>query len=484
MPVITRSNQHEIFASEGVLSVEKTRGPAVSLSKNIESKAPVIFVAGFYRSGTSLLYACLNRHPDIAILYEAEILSVALPPRLRYHRKWVESCDMWANFIRRHHLDELPEEKRDSLRSAADVYAQFARRKGAIYGGEKSPPFSYMLPQLVSEFPNCRIITLTRDPVETYSSILRAASYDNHFGKRGMLERLVYGHEKMVQDSMELKRQGHELLHLNYRDLVENLEEECRRICLFLGIPYAPEMAEPSKADLSAVHAAPHHEKLRNGKVCLPGASKIDVLVPRVREKLQRLNLRWSRLHHTMLSGEELPPGAEELPQDEVDEMYQAGEKNVVADRRKRAFYHLLPVDSVGLYRGIKLFLGEIKTEERRRKTDHKRARDFVKAWMLAAIFAAFALAIMQGTAGQASSMLFWLAVPIVVAWFTSLRQAVVAATLAVILWSFSRAFTPNQPDTWFPFVWNGFSRFSVMLALSFLTVHLRHIVWKYKLEY
>jgi hypothetical protein len=484
MPIVSRiEEQPEVFVREEIWS-ERVAHRKATESKSGQSNAPLIFVAGFYRSGTSLLYACLNRHPDIAILYEAEILGVALPGRLRFHRKWLESCDMWANFIRRHQLDELPVEQKETIRFPADVYAQYARRKGAIYGGEKSPPFSYMLPQLAREYPKCRIITLTRNPVETYSSILRAGSSDFHFARKGMLERLVYAHEKMVRDALKLKSQGHELLHLNYRDMVENLEEECRRVCAFLGLSYAPEMAEPSKADLSAVHAAPHHEKLRKGKVYLPGVSKVEVLSPVVRDKLERLNIRWDRLQHIMETGEERPSQSGELPQKEVDELCRFGAKRVTSDRRKRAFYHLLPIDAVSLYKGVKLFLEEIKAEERRRRSDRKRTADFLKAWIPAGVFAAIALAVMESTRGQASSMLFWLAMPIAVSWYTSLRQGIVAAIFSVLLWSLSRAYTPNAPDTLISFVWNGFSRFSVMLALSFLTVHLRHIVWKNKSEY
>ncbi len=232
----------------------------------------LIFVAGFYRSGTSLLYACLNRHPDIAIFYEAEILGVALPEAIGYHSKWVDGADMRSNFIRRHKLDSIAPFWRSEGHKPVDIYRAYARAKGARYGGEKSPPFSLMLPELATRFPNGKIITMSRDPDEILSSVVRAGKYDPHFGRKGMFERMVAYQEKMLKDSAELQKAGHPILHLNYQDLVRDMEGTCRHICAFLELPFAAEMCDPGKADLSAVHVAPHHEKLRSGKVYLPGA--------------------------------------------------------------------------------------------------------------------------------------------------------------------------------------------------------------------
>ena len=46
-----------------------------------------LFVAGVFRSGTSMLYASLNQHPAIALMYEPELQSHDLPRRLFLHEK-------------------------------------------------------------------------------------------------------------------------------------------------------------------------------------------------------------------------------------------------------------------------------------------------------------------------------------------------------------------------------------------------------------
>ncbi|HZT23644.1 MAG TPA: sulfotransferase, partial [Verrucomicrobiae bacterium] len=38
------------------------------------SSSRLLFVAGIFRSGTSLLYALLNQHPQIALMYECDVL--------------------------------------------------------------------------------------------------------------------------------------------------------------------------------------------------------------------------------------------------------------------------------------------------------------------------------------------------------------------------------------------------------------------------
>src|SRR5271157_1551233 len=79
-------------------------GPANSAHAG-RSSGPV-FVVGMWRSGTSLFYALLNQHPQIALLYEGD-LPLLWPLFLGSKAKadWPERWEFWNSGVTRHRLD-------------------------------------------------------------------------------------------------------------------------------------------------------------------------------------------------------------------------------------------------------------------------------------------------------------------------------------------------------------------------------------------
>src|SRR2546430_14696736 len=65
-----------------------------------------VFVVGMWRSGTSLLYALLNKHPRIRLMYEGE-LPLLWPIFLAPGGKssWLDKWDSWNQAIERHQID-------------------------------------------------------------------------------------------------------------------------------------------------------------------------------------------------------------------------------------------------------------------------------------------------------------------------------------------------------------------------------------------
>src|ERR1700675_4733274 len=64
-----------------------------------------LFVVGMWRSGTSLLYALLNQHPQIALMYEGD-LPLMWPLFLGGKAKsdWPERWEFWNSSVSRHQL--------------------------------------------------------------------------------------------------------------------------------------------------------------------------------------------------------------------------------------------------------------------------------------------------------------------------------------------------------------------------------------------
>src|ERR1700728_4104760 len=71
-----------------------------------------LFVVGMFRSGTSLLYALLNQHPQIALMYEGDLVHLPslfwLPTNTR---QWLARWEFWNGSLSRHKVDlsEIPE---------------------------------------------------------------------------------------------------------------------------------------------------------------------------------------------------------------------------------------------------------------------------------------------------------------------------------------------------------------------------------------
>ena len=71
---------------------------------DIQPKSP-LFVVGMWRSGTSLFYALLNQHPEIALLYEDDLpllWPLFVGGRAKYD--WPERWEFWNQSLTRHKL--------------------------------------------------------------------------------------------------------------------------------------------------------------------------------------------------------------------------------------------------------------------------------------------------------------------------------------------------------------------------------------------
>jgi hypothetical protein len=311
-----------------------------------------IFVVGAVRSGTSLLYALLNQHPQIALMYECnawdfpEILSP-----LRFQNDWLERLEFYNRSLSRHRLI-LGNQVRglDSVRSPHDLYRLFAETKNASFFGEKSPFYGTRLRQLAKVNPGCSFILIWRDPVEIHRSIEEAARHSNFFRRRGTLNRLIYYQERMIHEADELVRSGNRVHHVVYSDLVDRTEESCRSLCQFLKIEFNQKMLDLAGADLSAVFCAPQFENLRSGKIERRQLSN-HALDPDVVQKLERFRSRWERLRHQRFK----PPGDSPVrPEPSFPERlyYQfTGASLYAMDGVKRGLLEFLPLSWLRTYR-------------------------------------------------------------------------------------------------------------------------------------
>jgi hypothetical protein len=432
-----------------------------------------LFVVGVFRSGTSMLYASLNQHPAIALMYEPELQSHDLPMRLFLHKNWLENANAWGKFLFRHGFPPYPKEAAKHFRSPEDLYKAYADRKQAVYGGEKSPLLLGFLPNLVERFPNAKIITISRNPAAILQSIQQAAKSARWFARGHMLERALYGQEKMLHDSVLLHNQDRCILHLTYEEFTNNPEAECRRICDYLEIPFDERMTTLQGADLSPIYNHPHHLKLRSEKISSSAVNQPDISA----EWLDMLDTHWQRTRECLarLSSPLRPLGP--LPPPSEKKIQRAIGKGRFLNYRtrwKRFIYHLLPAELIRIFRATKVLIHNAQSiqAEKYSPAERLRTRLLSGSFILASI--AIGAILHTTSQGEVSPLPFFIFPVLAAGWFFGWKQITLFSLLCAAAWTFAPklTFSAHLPLHWL--AWNLIGRTSVLLILGLFAWHLK----------
>ncbi|MCU1429550.1 MAG: sulfotransferase, partial [Actinomycetia bacterium] len=205
------------------------------------------FVVGCPRSGTTLLRAMLDSHPELAIPGESYFV-VELAPAFR--RRWWRRFDRdaFASAVCGHERFQqwglADADVRAALTSAAPtsyadavrvVYGLYARRHGKARYGDKTPNYVLQLPLLAELFPEARFVHIVRDGRDVALSV---TNIDEWGPKR------VPGAAKYwVQHVGAGRDAGAALgparyLDIRYEDLVAEPERVLRSVCEFLDLEF------------------------------------------------------------------------------------------------------------------------------------------------------------------------------------------------------------------------------------------------------
>lgn len=261
----------------------------------MQSQAP-LFVVSLWRAGSSLLYALLNKHPDVALMYEADF-PLLYPVFLKPTADWAERWEFLNGALGRHGLaaDEFPG-ARDFRSAFVASHQAYAARKGAKIWGDKSPHYYDQLNFLAETFPGARFIIVWRDLFKTTDSIVRAASSgSSYFSKAGMPLRAIVGYERLKRESDALVAKGVPVCQVNYEELVRDPAAVMQGVCRFVGIPYSAALSTIEGADRTATHAGEHHRLLRGTKIV--NESRPEGLSPALREKVGRYHAWYRHLY-------------------------------------------------------------------------------------------------------------------------------------------------------------------------------------------
>ncbi|MCA1813881.1 MAG: sulfotransferase [Halobacteriales archaeon] len=219
----------------------------------------MVFVVGMPRSGTTLLGAMLNAHPDIALPPETHFLAASRawgwPDRVlrgeelagyvaalgAYNRIQVIFGERWPGVAEQ--LLALGEA------TPADAFAcvlrAVAQERGKPIPGEKTPGHLEQVDVLARAFPGARFAAIVRDPRDVSQSWFKASQRSPRAARHFPPDPLYHA-LRWTWYARLLRRFGEELgprmLTLRYEDLVAGPEEAALRLCALAGVPHDPAM--------------------------------------------------------------------------------------------------------------------------------------------------------------------------------------------------------------------------------------------------
>jgi len=207
-----------------------------------------IFIAGPDRSGTTLLYALLASHPNISMVrrmnywrwFNERYGDLNVPENFErlldrlLHYKRIKRLDPDGERIR----NEFLQGEHSYARLIAILLRQNAEKAGKPRWGDKSLHTEHYADLAFSQFPQAKIIHMTRDPRDRYASVRK------RFGKDSPRLAAATGRwlNSMKAALRNQKNYPERYLIVRYEDLAAYPEETSRKICQFIGEVYSPEM--------------------------------------------------------------------------------------------------------------------------------------------------------------------------------------------------------------------------------------------------
>lgn len=283
-----------VFRSETQIvmkpTMDKFQTRQTGSGANSSQSAGPLFVVGMWRSGTSLLYALLNQHPEIGLMYEDD-LPLLWPLFIggKARRDWLARWEFWNSAPQRHKIDVKRAPSRPSLKAALEFAYKSA---GVAVWGAKSPNYFDSMASLAQLFPDARFIIIWRNLDGICGSITRAAQQPSWFTRAGMTHRTILGYRQMKLERERLASAGIEVHEIQYENLVSDPAAIMKGICEFLQIPFDPRMSSLKNADRSAVFDHGHHALVNSSEI-VSSQERPEVLSAPVKSKITRYIRLW-----------------------------------------------------------------------------------------------------------------------------------------------------------------------------------------------
>lgn len=208
-------------------------------------RAPV-FIISPVRSGSTLLRAMLNAHPDLHAPHELHVRRL----RVEFDTSLAERA-----------MSALGHTKADLEHLLWDrVLHRELVRSGKRFIVEKTPANAFAYERLSACWPDARFVFLLRHPASIATS-WHEASPDKRTPDEAAADALRY--MKAVQRA----RTALPGLTVRYEELTADPERISRGICDFLGLPWAPELLSYGRPEVVTKGLGDWKDKIQSGTV-------------------------------------------------------------------------------------------------------------------------------------------------------------------------------------------------------------------------
>jgi hypothetical protein len=231
------------------------------------------FVVARGRSGTTLLRAMLDAHPDMAIPNESHFVVQFARRKDRYEngrgfeaeRFTADLFEHWA--FKRWELpppvvldayEEAP--PADYPSAIRTLYAAYAAHHGKSRYGDKTPSYVMSMDLLASTFPESRFVHLIRDGRDVTLSYLATEFGSTTLGQGAIDWNRFVRSGRAVGARLGSGR----YLEVRYEELVAEPERVLGEVCAFVGLPYDDAMLRYHERADALVASLSHNESHRN----------------------------------------------------------------------------------------------------------------------------------------------------------------------------------------------------------------------------
>lgn len=203
-----------------------------------------IFIVGYPRSGTTMLASIFDRHSLLAVPPETRFFAEIAP---RLCGKWLrfkETDSLINEALGNPRIEDLNLQKtelKDFLINKKSTHKElfvailraYAGKNGAKYIVEKSPIHLVYIPEIISWFPNSKIIIIIRDGRDAVLSLLKTP-----WARKNPLRHAAEWNYRMYLVEKYKQKYSKNISIVKYEELLMNPEPEVRRLCDFLDVGF------------------------------------------------------------------------------------------------------------------------------------------------------------------------------------------------------------------------------------------------------
>jgi hypothetical protein len=239
----------------------------------MSERAPFPFFVGCGRSGTTLVRAIFDAHPQLAVPDESYFPLTFLSQHRRYELAGAFDTDRFladlsadGSFANWHlDLDAVaaalratpPANVPDAVRV---VFATYAAAQHKLRYADKTPVFVRSMPRLAAAFPEARFVHIVRDGRNVALSRVAAAWSTERVDNEALIWRGV-----IAKGRHDGRRLGSERYReVRYEDLLGEPERVVRSLCSFLALDFDPAMLRYYERSAQLVADLPRPEEHGN----------------------------------------------------------------------------------------------------------------------------------------------------------------------------------------------------------------------------